>query len=276
MNRSKFYTPTLSSKLLLAFFILILFGANLNVAAGGTLREAKKHMLRGQAAMEAAKNASDFQDAIKEFKLAIKKAPKWSGPWFNLGVAQKSAKEYRNAIKSFNKYLKLKPNASDRSAIEDEIIKLEYLAEKKVKARRTREGEEQEKDRKKRALSGTWNSQFPSYSHRYERPTFLSNWGHVQSGMKVTIREDHFDGKFHNFSLYRATISGFELRGEWIALNNHAQQDCGITERALPLEGEISPDRKMILLIVRGNQLLQGADCRFDTSSYSRSLLLTR
>lgn len=274
MSGLKFYTSTLSSKLLLTSFTLLLFGANLNVVAGETPREARKHMLRGQAAMEVAKNASDFQDAIKEFKQAIEKAPNWPGPWFNLGVAQKSAKEYRNAIKSFNKYLKLKPKASDRSAIEDEIIKLEYLAEKSMDVRH----KQIEKEGNKLALSGTWNSQMPTYSRRFERPTFLSSWDnlHNKSKVEVTVRGDHFETILNEFSLYRATISGFKLNGERIALTNITRDACGITEQATSLEGEISPDGKMILLIVRGYQLLEGAGCRFDTSSYSRSMLLTR
>lgn len=117
-----------------------------SVYAAEISRDARKHMIRGQAAMEDAKNASDYQDAVKEFKKAVEYAPHWADAWFNLGVAQERAMDYAGAIESFNQYLKLNPDAADRSDVEAKIFKLGYLVEKKAKVEKA-EGE------KKKALN---------------------------------------------------------------------------------------------------------------------------
>jgi len=117
-------------------------------------RDAKKYMLRGQAAMEDAKNATDYQDAINEFKKAVKYAPKWGDAWYNLGVAQDAAGDYAAAITSFKQYLGLMPQASDRSAVEDRIIKLEYKQEKAGRVAKEAEVSKQKENIKK--LTGTW------------------------------------------------------------------------------------------------------------------------
>ena len=117
-------------------------------------RDAKKYMLRGQAAMEDAKNATDYQDAVNEFRKAVKYAPNWGDAWYNLGVAQDAAADYADAIVSFKQYLRLMPQASDRSAVEDRIIKLEY---KQEKARRVeKEAEVRRRQENLKKLAGTW------------------------------------------------------------------------------------------------------------------------
>ena len=103
--------------------LIPIFAAEIN-------QDARRHMFRGQAAMEEAKNLTDYQDAVNEFKQAIEHAPGWADAWFNLGVAQEKAKDYGAAIKSFNKYIELNPNAVDRREVEGQIIKLEYKYER--------------------------------------------------------------------------------------------------------------------------------------------------
>ena len=117
-------------------------------------RDAKKYMLRGQAAMEDAKNATDYQDAVNEFRKAVKYAPKWGDAWYNLGVAQDAAGDYAAAITSFKQYLGLMPHASDRSAVEDRIIKLEYKQEKAGRVAKEAEVRKLKENTKK--LTGTW------------------------------------------------------------------------------------------------------------------------
>ena len=122
-------------------------------------RDVRKHMLRGEAAMEEAKDTTDYQDAVNEFKKAIKYAPNWGDAWYNLGVAQESAGDYTGAITSFNKYLNLNPQASDRSTIEDRIIKLEYRQEKARKEILKKQEAEKQKRRDETRplrLAGDW------------------------------------------------------------------------------------------------------------------------
>ena len=47
--------------------------------------DAKRHMFRGQAAMEDASDKQGYLNAIKEFKQAIEYAPDLAAAWFNLG-----------------------------------------------------------------------------------------------------------------------------------------------------------------------------------------------
>ena len=117
-------------------------------------RDARKYMLRGQAAMEDAKNATDYQDAVNEFRKAVKYAPSWGDAWYNLGVAQDAAGDYAAAITSFKQYLGLMPQASDRSAVEDRIIKLEYKQEKARRVAKEAKARKREENLKK--LAGTW------------------------------------------------------------------------------------------------------------------------
>jgi tetratricopeptide (TPR) repeat protein len=148
---------------LMMCWVVFIFASVLNAAEISA--DARKHMLRGEAAMETAKaaldakNTRDFQsaveDAVKEFKMATKYAPDWADAWFNLGVAQESAGDYTGAIASFNKYLNLNPQASDRTAIEDRIIKLEYKQERAQKQRQEKQ-QSAAKTRKIQQLAGAW------------------------------------------------------------------------------------------------------------------------
>lgn len=124
---------------LMMYWVVFIFASVLNAAE--ISRDARKYMIRGQAAMEEAKDVADYQAAVEEFKKATKIAPNLPEAWFNLGIAQEKAEDYVGAIKSFNKYLELNPNAKDRTAVEDQIFKLEY---------------KQEKEAKKVDLSGRW------------------------------------------------------------------------------------------------------------------------
>lgn len=119
--------------------------------AGGIPEEAMKHMYRGQAAMEVAKDVADFQDAIGEYKKAIRYAPKWADAWFNLGVAQEKAGNYADAITSFRKYLDLSPKAPDSNQVKGRIYKLEYKQEKAAQQQA-----EEVKKSERIDLSGDW------------------------------------------------------------------------------------------------------------------------
>ena len=98
--------------------------------AGAVSEEARRHMARGQAAVEMAKSPADFQDAIREFQKAAELAPTWPDPYYNLGLTQEKAGKLREAAASFKKYLQLAPNVPDAAKIQEQIYKLEYKAEK--------------------------------------------------------------------------------------------------------------------------------------------------
>jgi len=92
--------------------------------------DARRHMVRGQAAVETAKSSGDYKDAIAEFEQALKLAPDWPDAYFNLGMVQGAAGDYDEAIINLKKYLDLVPNAEDAAQVKDNIYKLEYKRER--------------------------------------------------------------------------------------------------------------------------------------------------
>lgn len=114
---------------MVAFFAV---GVLLSVAvnAQAVSEDARRHMARGQAAVEMAKSPVELEDAIKEFQEAARLEPTWPDPYYNLGLTQEKAGKLREAAASFKKYLQLAPNVPDAAKIQEQIYKLEYKAEK--------------------------------------------------------------------------------------------------------------------------------------------------
>jgi tetratricopeptide (TPR) repeat protein len=91
--------------------------------------EARRHMVRGQAALEMAKSPIEYDSAIKEFNEAARLAPGWPDPYYNLALLQEKTGKLREAVASLKQYLRLAPNAPDAAKIRDHIYRLEYKAE---------------------------------------------------------------------------------------------------------------------------------------------------
>lgn len=70
-----------------------------------------------------------FEPAIREFEQAVKLAPDWPDPYYNLGLAQENTGKLKEAIANLKEYLRLAPNAPDAANILDQIYKLEYKAD---------------------------------------------------------------------------------------------------------------------------------------------------
>lgn len=121
--------------------------------------EARRHMSRGKAAFEDAKEAKDLAAAITEFKEASIAAPWWSDAYFTLGLAQEKAKDYAGAKQSLSLYLLAAPDASDAKDVKSRIYELEYRQEKAAKEAASPEGRavrQREKDAELiRSLDGT-------------------------------------------------------------------------------------------------------------------------
>jgi hypothetical protein len=92
--------------------------------------DARRHMVRGIAAIEMAKSAADLAPAANEFRRATELDPTLSAAWYNLGSVQVKLGQFDAAIESYKRYLILSPQAEDAQKIQDEIIKLEYRQEK--------------------------------------------------------------------------------------------------------------------------------------------------
>jgi hypothetical protein len=104
--------------------------ATLPAVAEEGAADARRHMVRGIAAIEMAKSAADLAPAANEFRRATELDPTLSAAWYNLGSVQVKLGQFDEAIQSYKRYLVLSPQAEDAQKIQDEIIKLEYRQEK--------------------------------------------------------------------------------------------------------------------------------------------------
>jgi len=89
--------------------------------------EARKHALRGEAMIK----DGEFENAAKEFRTAIKIAPYVAKLYFNTALLYADMKKYPEAIRHMKTYTEMAPEAPDVRTAKDEMIKWEYLMEKK-------------------------------------------------------------------------------------------------------------------------------------------------
>ena len=101
--------------------------------ATGTPEDARRHVVRGAAAIEMAKTVDDLALAADEFRMATEIAPDMAPAWFNLGAVLAKTGQVNEAIASYKRYLALSPNAPDAQKVADEIIKLEFRQERVAK-----------------------------------------------------------------------------------------------------------------------------------------------
>jgi tetratricopeptide (TPR) repeat protein len=94
--------------------------------------EARRHMVRGQTALEMAESSGEYEQAIKEFQEAARLAPTWPAPYYNLGLVQEKTGKLREAVASLNRYLQLAPNAPDADTVRTLVYKLEFKAENEI------------------------------------------------------------------------------------------------------------------------------------------------
>jgi len=103
--------------------------------AAGTFEDARRHLVRGAAAIEMAKTDSDLTVATDEFQMATEISPEWAFAWMNLGQVQARLGRLQEAMANYKRYLALAPNDKDAARISDEIIKLEFRMEQTARIR---------------------------------------------------------------------------------------------------------------------------------------------
>lgn len=91
--------------------------------------EARRHLVRGAAAIEMAKTDADLALAAEEFGQATRIAPEWAFAWMNLGQVQARLGRLSEAMASYRRFLALAPEDKDAPRISDELIKLEFRQE---------------------------------------------------------------------------------------------------------------------------------------------------
>ncbi len=114
--------------------------------------EAKQHMIRGEAAVEIAKDDAGLKEAWVEFAKALLIAPWYAKGYFNLALVSEKRGYYEDAVWNLKHYLLADPNAPDAEEVRAQITKLEYKQEKAVEA----ESKEAEQLAKFDFLLGKW------------------------------------------------------------------------------------------------------------------------
>lgn len=115
--------------------LLILMLIAFPAMAGEGVADARRHMVRGVAAIEIAKSDAELSLAADEFRRATELDPTLSAAWYNLGSVQSKLGQFNAAIRNYKRYLMLAPKAGDAQKVEDEIIKLEFRQEQVAKAK---------------------------------------------------------------------------------------------------------------------------------------------
>lgn len=91
--------------------------------------EARRHALRAEVMTKEGK----FEDAVREYREAIKIAPFFPGFYKAMALNYAELKEYRQAIRNLKIYLDLSPDAPDQRVAKDEIYKWEFMMERGAK-----------------------------------------------------------------------------------------------------------------------------------------------
>ncbi|MDH5525608.1 MAG: PDZ domain-containing protein [Desulfobulbaceae bacterium] len=102
--------------------------------ATGTPEDARRHMIRGMAAIEMAKSEAELMLAEDEFRMATEISPQMANAWFNLGKTQSQLGRFGEAVASYRQYLVVAPGAEDAQRVRDEIVKLEFRQELAAKS----------------------------------------------------------------------------------------------------------------------------------------------
>jgi tetratricopeptide (TPR) repeat protein len=95
--------------------------------------EARRAFVKGNTAFADAKDADGFRKAASRYEEAMKLAPKWPEPVFNLAKAREAAHDYSGALSAVNAYLKLGISEADKRQATDWSYALEEKAESKGK-----------------------------------------------------------------------------------------------------------------------------------------------
>lgn len=247
------------------FLLLSVQGA---IAQADRIDQARRHMVRGSAAVEvaiASKSQSDLKDAAQEFRKATELAPEFALAWFNLGAVEAKLGRYAEAISAYQRYLKLSPKAEDVQKVQDEIVKLEFR---------------QEKADKRQRIAGTWvtfrpvklvsgegeYSYFSSYNASLDgdivrlkvsdarwsqRETVVSSasaydgfrrdypWGWANAVNSVTLE---FVGR----------LEGERIVGERVRSGfSDKTTTCRVEEHRAPFEGRLEDDGKTLVISVK-------------------------
>lgn len=252
--------------------------------ATGTLDDARRHMLRGGAAVEMAKNEADLALAEDEFRRATEIAPAMAEAWFNLGAIQVRMGLYHEAMASYQEYLALAPQAEDAQKVRDEIIKLEFRAEQQTKVT---------------SRAGIWLLDSPLNEHTRYQMNYVDDpvpYRLSVEGGRLILHSIHHDGVRANVGFFgqdyalQAVERTFMLNVKGTSLTGvgkraaFALDECIVPAEEMEVRGEIDDRNGKITLryqeqsyqlVQQGTLLLGTTACNGVNTTGTRDVTLT-
>ena len=199
--------------------------------------DARRHLVRGIAAVEMAKSDADLALAVDEFRKATVIAPNLAEAWFNLGRVQAKMGDYAGAIDSYKRYLVLAPSGVDADKVRDEIIKMEFKNEQAVKVK---------------SRAGVWIAEDGAIFRLTldgNRMTLVTG-GHYLTDAEVTSTYSLVGGvpvrKFTSLR-YILELQGSKVTGTWTRPAVNVEK-CAVPEDGGEVSGELKDADRMLTL----------------------------
>jgi len=246
--------------------------------------EARRHMLRGEAAVDAARDKGGFLRAADEFHKALLRAPWLAEGYYNLGVVYDKAGLYEEAVQALNMYLMTKPNAGDSKQARDLIYKIEYRQEeaKRVAAEereKTLAAKQQEHEKVRKAirnLAGTWGNKQTNWTEFYE--LIVTGDDSFILRYKYYTKTGNFPGNpFPHKDEYNLKINGDNLSGSrtlWIDFQSSGF-NCSVPEKTFPVSGMLS-DHGNSIVIITNHPMAYTNPCGWTTPAAERRIHFSR
>ncbi len=226
----------MKSRLLHWLFLLSLAAVFPAMAEEG-VADARKHLVRGVAAIEMAKSDAELVLAAEEFGRAAQLDPKLYAAWYNLGAVQAKLGQFTAAVQSYKRYLSQEPQAEDAQKVEDEIIKLEFRQEQVARSS-ARKGTWLAGDATPYLLTMDGNRMtLVTDKHRLTDDDAISTY--TLAGKQPITEMEHVT--------YRVEVKGSQLTGTWMhsAVKSEA---CTIPEESGDVTGELRDGDGTIVL----------------------------
>jgi tetratricopeptide (TPR) repeat protein len=93
--------------------------------------EARKHFAYGMAAFKHATKPEEWGNAADELNQAIRLAPWWPDPYYNLGLVLEKLERYAEGARMFSLYLEANPHDPEAEKVRTKMYELRYLAKQK-------------------------------------------------------------------------------------------------------------------------------------------------
>jgi hypothetical protein len=252
---------------------LVVLAAVLTGGAAGAAEPAevaRRHFLRGMAAIELAKDDADLEAAIEEFRLAAVAEPGMAGAWFNLAAVQVKLGRFEEAISHYQRYLVVAPQAEDAARVRDELVKLEFRLERT----RTAKGR-----------AGTWiGNDGTHYQLTVDGDKITlqaSNRWVTVADVKATYTLVGALPVGREVQTFQLTVRGDVVQGTWRREPIKADQ-CTVPEEGGEAKGRLSdPDSRLVIRYTRNSyeaptqmSIFESDHCRGVTVTRKRELEL--